>query len=94
MVVVTVISDRTAVAPQEIAELITPRLDIEASSLILRQVSSSNFLLVLPSLELILYLTEHRPLLRTASFSIACKRWSRFRDSSSGTLPCLVDFQL
>jgi hypothetical protein len=36
VVVVTVISDQTAVAPQEIAELITRRLDVEASSLILR----------------------------------------------------------
>jgi hypothetical protein len=39
-------------------------------------------------------LTERRPLLRATSFSIACKRWSRFSGSSGGLLPCLVDFQL
>jgi hypothetical protein len=93
-VVVSVISDRPAVDPQEIAALIAPRLDVETASLVLRQVSPSSFLLVLPSQEMIPALTEQRPLLRTTSFSIACKRWSRFSGSSGGLLPCLVDFQL
>jgi hypothetical protein len=44
VVVVTVISDWTAVVSQEIAELTVPHLDVEASSLVLHQVSSSSFL--------------------------------------------------
>jgi hypothetical protein len=44
MVVVTVISDWTAVVSQEIAELTAPHLDVESSSLVLHQVSSSSFL--------------------------------------------------
>jgi hypothetical protein len=48
-VVISVISDRPAVDPQEIAALIAPRLDVETASLVLRQVSPSSFLLVLSS---------------------------------------------
>jgi hypothetical protein len=91
-VVVSVISDRPAVDPQEIAALVVPRLDVEPASLVLRQVSPSSFLLVLSSQEMIPTLTERRPLLRATSFSIAYKRWSRFSGSSGGLLPCLVDF--
>jgi hypothetical protein len=62
-VVITVISDRSTVSAEEIAILIAPRLDVEVSSLVLRQISLTSFLLILPREELVPSLTERRPLL-------------------------------
>jgi hypothetical protein len=93
-VVVTVISDRSTVSAGEIATLIAPRLEVEIASLVLQQLSSSRFLLFLPRVEMVVLLTEWRPLLRAATFSIACKRWPRFTDSTGGALPSLVEFEL
>jgi hypothetical protein len=93
-VVVTVINNRSTVSADEIAMLIAPRLEVEIPSLVLRQLSSSSFLLFLPRVEMVLSLTEQCPLLQAATFSIACKRWSRFADSTGGVLPSLVEFEL
>jgi hypothetical protein len=92
--VVIVINDRSTVSEDKIATLIAPQLEVEIPSLVLRQLSSSSFLLFLPRVEMVLSLTEQCPLLRVATFSIACKRWSRFTDSTGGVLPSLVEFEL
>jgi hypothetical protein len=93
-VVVTVISDRSMVLAEEIAALIAPRLGVEVNSFVLRRLSSSSFILVLPNVELVWALVDRRPLLRTATFSIACKSWSRLAGSTGGVLPSLVEFGL
>jgi hypothetical protein len=74
--------------------LIAPRLDVEVSSLVLRQISLACFLLVLPREELVPSLTERGHLLRAATFSIACKRWSRFMGSTDDVLSSLVELEL
>jgi hypothetical protein len=52
------------------------------------------FILILPRVEMMLPLVDRRPLLRAATFSIACKHWSRFAGSTGGTLPTMVEFEL
>jgi hypothetical protein len=49
---------------------------------------------VLPRLEMVLRLVDRQPLLRTTTFSVACRRWTNFVCSSGGVLPTLVDFEL
>jgi hypothetical protein len=74
--------------------LIAPRQGVEVNSLVLRRLSSSSFILVLPNVELVRALVDRRPLLRTATFSIAYKSWSRLAGSTGGVLPSLVEFGL
>jgi hypothetical protein len=45
-------------------------------------------------MEMVLSLTERRPLLRATTFSISCKRWSRFAGSTRGILPNSVEIKL
>jgi hypothetical protein len=89
-----VISDRSMVLAEEIAAFITPRVGVEVNSLVLRRLSSSSFIPALPNVELVWALVDRRPLLRTATFSIACKSWSRLAGSTGGVLPSLVEFGL
>jgi hypothetical protein len=93
-VVDTVISDRHTVAEGEDADLIAPRLEVEAATLVLRRLSSSSFLLVLPRMEMVVILTEGRSVLLAASFFVTCKQWTRLLGSLGGILPALVDFEL
>jgi hypothetical protein len=93
-VVITVISDRSDVTTTDVVALIVPQLDVEVASLALRCSSPSSFFLVLPNVEMVTTVVERRPLLRVASFSIACKRWSRFMGSVGGILPHFVNFEL
>jgi hypothetical protein len=93
-VVVSVITDKPSVPTDEIAALIAPWLEMEATSLVLRQVVPLVFLLVLCLMEMVAPLVDRRPLLRAATFSIACKRWSRFAGSMAGIMPTLVEFEL
>lgn len=81
---------------EEIAVEIAPRLDVSTSSLVLRQLSESSYLLVLGSLTLVDLLVARWPVIRAGSFSIICKKkkWSRLMGSEGSTLPCLVNLEL
>jgi hypothetical protein len=85
---------KLVVPAEEIAALIAPWLEAEPTSMVLRQVAPQTFRLILPRLEMVMPLVDHRPLLHAATFSIACKRWTRFASSVGGILPTLVEFEL
>lgn len=95
-VVVSVISDGPLAAVEEVAALIAARIDVVASSLVLRQASSSSYLLVLPDLTLVERLVGLRqPICSSGySFSLLCKRWSRLSDAQGRVLPFLIDIEL
>jgi hypothetical protein len=93
-VMVTIISDRPAVLAKEVAALIATWLEVEPVSTILQQVARLMFLLMLPSIKLVVHLVDRRPLLRAATFLVACKQWTRFAGSLGCVLPNLVDFEL
>jgi hypothetical protein len=93
-VMVSVISDRPVVLAKEVAALIATWLEVEPASMILQQVAPLMFLLTLPSTALVEPLVDRRPLLRAATFSVACKWWNRFAGSVGGVLPNLVEFEL
>jgi hypothetical protein len=93
-VMVTVISDRSSVRVSEIADLLAPRLEMEASSLVLRRVSASNYLLVLPCRDKVEELAGRWATLRAGSFSVVCKKWSRLMESRGALLPVLINVEL
>jgi hypothetical protein len=93
-VVITFISDRERVPVEEIAELIAPRLELEERSLIIRQYSESSFILFLPSCDMVEMLVGNWPFLRAATFTITCRKWSRFLNSRGAVLPTLLDIEL
>lgn len=86
-VVISVISDRSSVPGEEVAALLSPWLEVEEGSVSLCRLPVSSFLLFLPSgrLMLIQLLEEKRSFLKATSFSVICKQWSRFTNSSGGT---------
>jgi hypothetical protein len=93
-VMVTIISDRPVVLAKEVVALITTWLEVEPASTILQQAARLMFLLTLPSIKLGVHLVDRRPLLRAATFLVACKQWTRFVGSLGCVLPNLVDFEL
>jgi hypothetical protein len=93
-VVITVISDRERIPVEEIAELIAPRLELEDRSLIIRQYSESSFILFLPSCGMVELLVGNWPFLRAATFTVTCRKWSRFLNSRGAVLPTLLDIEL
>jgi hypothetical protein len=93
-VVITVISDRERVPIEEIAELIAPRLELEERSLIIRQYSESSFILFLPGCDMVEILVGNWPFLRAATFTITCRKWSRFLNSRGVVLLILLDIEL
>jgi hypothetical protein len=76
-VVVTVISDRQMVVEGEVVKLIAPRLEVKAAALVLRRLSSSSFLIILPHMEMVVILRDRRSVLQAACFFVTCKRWTR-----------------
>ena len=93
-VMVTVISDRSSVRVSEIAELLAPRLEMDASSLVLRRVSASNYILVLPDRDKVEELVGRWATLRAGSFSVVCKKWSRLMESKGALLPVLINLEI
>jgi hypothetical protein len=93
-VMVTAISDRSSVRVSEIVDLLAPRLEMEASSLVLRRVSASNYLLVLPCRDKVEELAGRWATLRAGSFSVVCKKWSRLMESRGALLPVLINVEL
>jgi hypothetical protein len=93
-VVVSVISNRDSVSEFEVASLLSPRLEITEDSLVLRRLSPNSFLLVLPSEDMAQRLDTRWSIQRAATFTVVCKRWSRFFNSSGRTLPQLVNLEL
>jgi hypothetical protein len=77
-VMVTVISDRPVVLAKEVVTLIATWLEVEPVSMIHQQAVGLMFLLTLPNIKLVVPLVDRRPLLRVVTFSVACKRWTRF----------------
>jgi len=90
---IVVISD-LVIPIAEIAEAIALKLDAEASSLVLRQFTKANLLLMLPNERLALVLTERWSLIRSSTFSLLSKKWSKFLGSSGVSLPIPVEVQL
>lgn len=93
-VMVTVISDRSSVRVSEIAELLAPRMEMEAISLVLRRVSAANYILVLPCRDKVEELAGRWATLRAGSFSVVCKKWSRLMESRGALLPVLINIEL
>jgi hypothetical protein len=77
-VMVTIISERPVVLVKEVVALIVTWLEVEPATMILQQAVRLMFLLTLPSIKLVVPLIDRRPLLRAATFSVACKQWTRF----------------
>jgi hypothetical protein len=77
-VMVTIISERPVVLVKEVVALIVTWLEVEPATMILQQAARLMFLLTLPSIKLVVPLIDRRPLLRAATFSVACKQWTRF----------------
>jgi hypothetical protein len=92
-VVLTIISD-LVIPPVEIAALLAPRLIINETSLVIRRISASSLLLILPDMAKADLLVIRWPLIRTVSFSVICKRWARFLGASGVALPFLVDLEI
>lgn len=74
-VVVSVIGDGPLASVEEVAAAIVSRIEVVASSLMLRQASSSSYLLVLPELAMVERLVGLRQLIRSSgvNFSQICK---------------------
>jgi hypothetical protein len=94
VVMVTVIGDRSSVRVLEIADLLALRLEMEASSLVLRRVSASNYLLVLPCRDKVEELAGRWATLRAGSFFVVCKKWSHLMESRGALLPVLINVEL
>ena len=96
VVVVYVICDGPLAAAGEVAEVIATRLEVVASSLVLRQASASSYLLFLPDLAMVERLVGLQHPIRSSgvNFSLLCKRWSRLSGGESRVLPILLDIEL
>jgi hypothetical protein len=92
-VVLTIISD-LVIGQAEIAALLAPRLNIIETSLVIRRISSSSLLLILPDITMIELLISRWSIIRTAMFSVICKRWTRFLGASGVAFPYLVDLEI
>jgi hypothetical protein len=62
--------------------------------LVLRQFTKANLLLMLPNERLALVLTERWSLIRSSTFTLLSKKWSKFLGSSGVSLPIPVEVQL
>lgn len=95
-VVVSVISDGPLAAVEEVAALVAARIDVVASSLVLRRASPSSYLLVLPSLTLVERLVGLRQPISSSgfNFSLLCKHWSHLSRAQGRVLPFLIDIEL
>jgi hypothetical protein len=82
------------VTTADILEEIALKLEVGAVSLILRQSSPSEFLLMLPYEHQAIFLTDRRHIIRSGSFSLLCKRWSKLLGSLGSNLITPVDFEL
>ena len=78
-VTVSVIGNEPLAAVEEVAAVIMDRIDVVASSLVLRQASSSSYLLILPDIALVERLVGlWQPISSSGfNFRLLCKRWSR-----------------
>jgi hypothetical protein len=93
-VVVSMISNCDSVSEFEVASLLSPRLEITEDSLVLCRLSPNSFSLVLPSEDLAQRHDMRWSIQRATTFTVVCKRWSRFINSSGGILPQLIDLEL
>ncbi|XP_066398372.1 uncharacterized protein [Miscanthus floridulus] len=94
-VLVSVIGDEPLAAVEVVAAVIAARIDMVASSLVLRRSSPSSYQLVLPDLALVERLVGlQQPCLSGFNFSLLCKRWSRLSGAHGRVLPFLIDIEL
>jgi hypothetical protein len=93
-VVITVFGNMEVVSANDIAAPLASRLEVDEGSLVIRQLSTSSFLLVLPSDGLVQQLCGRWSIVRANSFSLSCKRWSRLMNSSGSTLAQLLEVEL
>ena len=95
-VTVTVIGDEPLASADEVAAVLAARIDVVASSLVLRRASPSSYLLFLPDLALVDRLVGLQQLVSwsTYNFSLLCKRWSRLSGARGCVLPFLIDIEL
>ena len=96
VVVVYVIGDGPLAPVEEVASVIAVKINLDASSLVLRRASSSSYLLVLPDMALVERLVGLRqPIsLSGSNFRLLCKRWSRLAGAQDRVLPFLIDIEL
>ena len=78
-VTVSVIGNEPLATVEGVAVVIADRIDVVASSLVLRQASSSSYLLILPDIALVERLVGLRQPISSSGFNfcLLCKRWSR-----------------
>jgi len=95
-VVVSVIGDGPLAAVEEVAAVIASRIEVVASSLVLRHASSSSYLLVLPELAMVERLVGLQQPISSpgVNFRLLCKRWSRLSGGHGRVLPFLLDIEL
>jgi hypothetical protein len=93
-VVITVFGNMEVVSANDIAAPLASRLEVDEGSLVIRQLSTSSFLLMLPSDGLVQQLCGRWSVVRANSFSLSCKRWSRLMNSSGSTLAQLLEVEL
>ena len=95
-VTVSVIGNEPLAAVEEVAAVIADRIDVVASSLVLRQASSSSYLLILPDIALVERLVGLRQPISSSGFNfrLLCKRWSRLAGAQGRVLPFLLHIEL
>lgn len=92
-VVIRIVSDRQEVSTTEVASAITSKLLVEVLSLVLRKLSKSSFLLVLPNAAQVDDLVGRWVIIRSGAMSPFSKGWSKLVNSLGSSLPFLVDFE-
>jgi hypothetical protein len=78
----------------DIAYVVAQKLEVNSDLLILRKLAHGHFLLMLPTLQFADQLTVKWNTIRAGAFSLHCKSWSKFFESSSASLPIPVELEL
>jgi hypothetical protein len=91
---VVIVSVIGTVPVHAIVDVLATKLEVEASSLVLRRTSPSSYLLLLPDVSSMNRLLSHQQPLRSSDFSLLCKKWSRLARAAQKALPCKLDVEV
>ncbi|ONL93616.1 hypothetical protein ZEAMMB73_Zm00001d027657 [Zea mays] len=91
--VITVVCSRD-ISANEIVSVLAPRLEMEEGGLVLRQLSQSSFLAVLPSRAQLDTLVDSFPIIREENSMLSSRRWTRFGGAGGNSLKHLVELEL
>ncbi|ONM53304.1 hypothetical protein ZEAMMB73_Zm00001d019585 [Zea mays] len=93
VVVITVVCSRD-ISANEVVSVLAPRLEMEEGGLVLRQLSQSSFLAVLPNRVQLDTLVDRFPIIREENFMLSSRRWTRFGGAGGNSLKHLVELEL